>query len=435
MKQVVWVIIVVGVVVGAVVIGGGLGEAATTRATPMTFWTFGPGASTPFFEAAARAWNAAYPERPIALTCQLYPYEDLHTRLLIALKTGQGAPDLSDIEVNKFPNFVRKGDQIHLIPLNDLIEPVQAKFVQARFAIYAKDGQYYGVDYHVGATVMFYNQEILAQAGVDVNKIETWADFVNVGKRVVAKTGKMMTTIETLDTWTQWPLISQRGSDFLDQDGNPTLDDAVNISALQFQYDLIYKERIAIVAPGGLHLGDQYWAFMKQGGAAAVMMPIWFMNCFVTSMPALKGKMLIRPLPRWEAGGFRSAGMGGTATVITDQCHDVALAKAFLAYAKLTQAAAINIWNQIGIDPIRWDAWPLLKEQPPNKYTEYFGTEIFDILMQVKDEIHPVHYGELSPKIKDLYRSKIVYHVLELKDQTPAEALHAAAAELRRLQK
>jgi arabinosaccharide transport system substrate-binding protein len=233
MKQMLWGIIVVGVVVGSVGVGGGHREAATIRATPMTFWTFtGAEPFKLFFEAAARAWNAAYPDRLIALTCQIYPYEDMHTRLLMALKTGKGAPDLSDIEINKFPNFIRKGDQIHLIPLNDLIEPVQEKCVQARLTNYAKDGQYYGVDYHVGATVMYYNQELLAQAGVDVNTIEMWTDFVNAGKRVVAKTGHVMTTVETLDTWTQWPLISQRGSDFLDQDGKPTLDDAVNISTL-----------------------------------------------------------------------------------------------------------------------------------------------------------------------------------------------------------
>jgi arabinosaccharide transport system substrate-binding protein len=150
-------------------------------------------------------------------------------------------------------------------------------------------------------------------------------------------------------------------------------------------------------------------------------------------MPELKGKMIIRPLPQWEKGNFRSAGMGGTSTVITDQCNNVALSKEFLGYAKLSQEGNINIWNMLGFDPPRWDVWPLLKDQPPNEFTEYFGKEIFDILLEIKDEIHPVHYGELSPKIKDLYRTKIAYHVLELKDQTPKEALKAAATELRNL--
>lgn len=413
-----------------------LSLANAAEPTTFTFWIFTEAKSdVAFFENAVTLWNAANPDRPVALNAEDFPYEDMHTRLLLALKSGKGAPDFAGIEVSKFPNFVRSGNDIHLIPLNDIIDPVKDKFVQARFENYAKDGQYYGIDYHVGATFMFYNKEILDQAGVDVNSIETWTDFVKAGHQVVEKTGKMMFTVESIDTWTMWPIISQRGSDFLDAQGNPTVDDAINISTLQFLSDLVFQEKIAVVAPGGFHYTDQYSDFMNKGGAATVMMPSWFMPRMASTMPALKGKMIVRPLPRWEAGGFRSAGMGGTSTVITDQCKNVGLAKEFLAFAKLSPEGNINIWNILGFDPPRWDIWPKLKEQPPTPVTEFFGTDLFAVLEEIKDEIRPIHYGDLSPKVKDFYRTDIGYHVFELKDQTPEQALKAVGETLRSLQK
>jgi arabinosaccharide transport system substrate-binding protein len=277
---------------------------------------------------------------------------------------------------------------------------------------------------------MYYNTEILKAAGVDPDKIATWDDYIAAGKTVMEKTGKPMTTVEVTDQWTQWPLISQKGSDFLDKDKKISMDDAINISVLQFQYDMVYKDKIAIIAPGGFHHTEEYWGFMNKGGAASIFMPMWYMGRFVDYMPDLKGKIIIRPLPRWEPNGFRSAGMGGTGTAITNQTKDIALAKGVLTEAKLTQDANIRIWNILGFDPPRWDVWPMLKDQPANNFTNYFGTNIFDVLMQVKDEIRPVNIGELTPVVNGEYRTTVAFRVLQ-QQEDPAKVLKEVAAELR----
>ncbi len=394
--------------------------------TELSFWTFQQ-FHVKLIETGAESWNKLHPDQPVAIKAEVYPYEDMHTKLLVALQSGVGAPDYCDIEIGKFPNYLK--GQIQLAPLNDIIEPVKDKFVQARLEIYAKDGNYYGTPYHVGATVMYYNKEILDQAGVNADDIKTWDDFVKAGKQVLEKTGKPMMTVELAEQWTQWPLISQKGSDFLDKDGNVTMDDEINISVLQFQADML-KDGVAIIAPGGYHHHEEYWGFMNQGGAASIPMPMWYMGRFVEYMPDLKGKIIIRPLPRWEEGGFRSAGMGGTGTVITNQCKNIELAKGVLAEAKLTQEANIRIWNLLGFDPPRWDVWPMLKDQAANQFTEYFGEDIFDILMEIKDEIRPVNMGDLTPAAIEAYRTTATYRVFE-EGEGAATVLKEVAEELR----
>src|SRR5699024_7161710 len=81
------------------------------------------------------------------LTAETYPFDQMHNNLLLALQSDSGAPDIADIEIAKFPNYLQ-GD-IQLEPLNDYIEPKMDNFVPERLELYAKDGNYYGAPTHL----------------------------------------------------------------------------------------------------------------------------------------------------------------------------------------------------------------------------------------------------------------------------------------------
>ncbi|GJM72053.1 hypothetical protein HMSSN036_42690 [Paenibacillus macerans] len=71
--------------------------------------------------------------------------------------------------------------------LNDVVEPYKDTVVQSQLDLYSKDGTVYGLSTHVGATVAFYNTEILNEAGVDYKSIVTWDDFKKAGMQVHEK--------------------------------------------------------------------------------------------------------------------------------------------------------------------------------------------------------------------------------------------------------
>lgn len=54
-----------------------------------------------------------------------------------------------------------KGSDIPLADLTPLIEKDRDKFVEARLTLYSKNGKLYGLDTHVGTTVMFYNMDVM----------------------------------------------------------------------------------------------------------------------------------------------------------------------------------------------------------------------------------------------------------------------------------
>ncbi|CUH96753.1 putative arabinose-binding protein [Propionispora sp. 2/2-37] len=417
-----------------VLTGCGQGQSATGgqpgegNATILNFWTFQE-LHKAFMDDAAATWNKNHPDKPLVIKTDVYPYDEMHNKLLIALQSGTGAPDIADIEISKFANFL-KGSKPSLVELNDVVDPVKDKLIMGRMENYAKDGKYYGIDYHVGAEVMYYNKEILDQAGVNVNDIVTWDDYLAAGRKVLEKTGKPMTTIETTEHWSYYPLLNMQGSDFLDKDGNVILDNAVNVKTLQMLKDMLYKDKIALPAPGGNHHAEEYWAWMNKGNAASVWMPLWYMGRFVQYMPDLKGKIVIRPMPTFP-GSKKSAGMGGTGTAITAQAKHVELAKQFLAEAKLSKEGSIKTWTVLGFDPIRSDAWNDPAMAAPNKYTEYFGSDIFPTLQSVISDISAIHVGAKFPDAVSLIQKNVCFKVLKEQSQTPEEALKAAAEELK----
>jgi arabinosaccharide transport system substrate-binding protein len=356
----------------------------------------------------------------------------MHNNLLIALQSGKGAPDLADIEISMYANYL-KGTTPALVPLNDIIEPIKDKLIMGRFESYAKDGNYYGVDYHVGATVMYYNTDILDKAGVSVDDIKTIADYVEAGKKVVAKTGIPFTVVEVTEHWTFYQEMIKAGSDIFAKNGDVILDNQTNIDILQALSDWVNKDKIAVACPGGFTHSEEFWAFMNDGGAASLEMPFWYLNRFTDHMPNLKGKITVAPAPSWTEGGARSAGMGGTGTSITVQCKNQELAKEFLAAAKLSREGSIKTYTVLGFDPLRWDVWDAPEITAPNQFTDYFenGTDLFNVLLEVKDEINPTVITDIYPAAINLLKANATFKVVKEQSATPEAVLKQIADELR----
>ncbi len=74
--------------------------------TDLTLWTF-QDLHAQYYTAMAEKWNAANPTEQINLKPEVLPYDDMHNKLLVALQSGVGAPDISDIESASSPTSSR----------------------------------------------------------------------------------------------------------------------------------------------------------------------------------------------------------------------------------------------------------------------------------------------------------------------------------------
>jgi arabinosaccharide transport system substrate-binding protein len=218
-------------------------------ATHLEMWSFVELHNT-FYAEMLELWNEKNPDKQLNITFTTYPYSDMHNKLTLANQAGTGAPDLCDVEISQFPNYLI-GD-VQFRALNDVIEPYQADTVQARLDIYSKDGNYYGVPTHVGATVMFYNTKVLEQYGIDYTKIVTWDDYTAAAKTLFeASNGEVtMMTVDTGGTDWLWLAMAEYGQDYTTAEGAPDieLESIKNMLALQQGW---LNDGIAVVSPGG----------------------------------------------------------------------------------------------------------------------------------------------------------------------------------------
>ncbi len=405
--------------------------AAEAQEVTLTFWTF-VDAHTDFLQQQAERFNAEHPEVKLTLEATTIDYTDMHDKLLIALQSGTGAPDLVDIEIAKFGTFLRGDIQLH--DLTPLVENTKKDVVQERLAPYQLGGKQYGVDYHMGALVMYYNKELLDKAGVDVDSIKTWDDYIEAGKQVKEKTGAWMATVETTDKWSVSPLMQQNGGGVYDKDGNLILDGPANVEALQLLREMFHEHQILSIAPGGFHHSPEYYAMMNEGDkTASIWMPQWYMIRFKDFMPDLKGKMVVRPLPAFEEGGIISTMGGGTGTAITKQIDPAKLdvAMQFLEFAKLTRDAQVRFWTDLGFDPYRLDVYDDPELKNPD---EYFSNEpVMQTIKGMLDRLAPEYNGPRYPEAQQQIREKIAYGIFE-ENKDPAELLSASTAELEALQ-
>lgn len=389
------------------VLNGGAGE----KATELSYWTFVE-LHGQHFEKMLEKWNAANPDRQIKLNVTVMPYDDMHNKLSIAVQTGVGAPDISDIELGKFPDFLAGEPQLE--PLNDVAEPYKGTVVQSQLDLYSKNGNIYGLSTHVGATVAFYNTEILEQAGVDYKSIVTWEDFKKAGIQVYEKTGKYMGTADTSATWQASLLLAQQNSDFTDADGKPQVNTPEMVRALTMLKDLQDNNVIATIAGGQPDTEEAYGEF-NSGNYAAAFMPLWQMSRYTNYMKDLSGKIAIAPLPVLEKGMHRSYGGGGTGTVVTKTAKDVQLAKDFIAYAKLSLDANIEIWNTLGFDPINMSVWDMkeVTHNPDNQFVKYFVNNPFDVLNEIREEINLIKSTSASPTINNVLCTVTLNEIFE----------------------
>ncbi len=419
----------------AILIGTlGIGVVQAQNVTNLSLWVFVDRHGL-FMQNQAERWNEVNPDRPINLTYEQIDYTQMHDNLLASLLVGVGAPDLADVEIKKFATFTK--GEIQFIPLDDAIDPYRADIIESRLAPYTANGHNYGIDYHLGAFIMFYNTALLEAAGVDVDSIVTWDDYIEAGKKVTQDTNGdgtpdiYMASIETTDIFSTYPLMLMMGGGTYNADGEIILDSPENVAALQFLQDLVHVHGIARPAAGGNHHAPDHYIALSEGRVASLWMPQWYMTRFPDNMSSVLADVaVVRPMPIFEEGGYTTTMGGGTGTVITNQIDPskVELAKEFLAFAKLTYEANLALWTDLGFDPMRLDVYD--DEALLITMDDFSGEVPFTYIKAGLGNVAPEYTGPFYPEMATIMQTTALYDLIENR-KAPEEVLAAAIAELR----
>lgn len=413
--------------------GGGTDEGAPEEGGPVALdmWVFAE-LHAAFYEQMADQWNEANPDRPVDLEVTVYPYDDMHNKLQLAANSGSGLPDVVDIEVSKFSNFVTEDGRTPLMDLSEAAAPYKDDIVQARLDLYSRAGGIYGFPMHVGAFVAFYNTALLEAAGVDYTTLETWDDFEAAGTAYNQATGKAFGVASTGVDMVEPLMVAQLGGSFFDDEGNVAVNSPEVVEALEIEQGMLEAGAISTI-PGGSPDSEEAFGAINRGDYAAIVYPAWYTSRFVDYMPDLSGDVAIAPAPVMDGGEVATIGGGGTGTAVVESSPKKDFAAEWLAFAKLSPEANVAVWEVLGFDPVNMAVWEdeEVTHNPENKFNMYFQTNLFDVLNEVKDEIG--HFEAFTnpnlPAVDNIFTTSTFTEIFE-NGVPPQEALDQAQADL-----
>ncbi|MDQ0471761.1 ABC transporter substrate-binding protein [Labrys wisconsinensis] len=160
-----------------------LGAAAQAGTVRVTIAEYSKGTG-PYFEAAAKAFEAANPGTKIQI--EVVPWDNLQQKLTTDISAGANA-DLSIIGTRWLLDYVSQGV---VAPLDGYVTPeFKARFIDTFLSPSVMDGKVYGLPIAASARAMYYNKDIFAKAGI-AEPPKTWAEFQADAAKIKALGGE-----------------------------------------------------------------------------------------------------------------------------------------------------------------------------------------------------------------------------------------------------
>lgn len=201
--------------------------------------------------------------------------EQLTQRQLNAFLAGQG-PDILVGEV-QMPGFARQG---YLEPFPpELAAKVRDEVVPGAYGPMEVDGEIYGIATFPGVNVLFWNKDLLRQAGLDPDRApETWDEWLDMVETITEAGdgefygGGTYAGPNFGGSLRVGPFMMMAGGGFIDENGDVDFDNPGNVRAFEFLRELSKNSPSGAVA--GASEGG-WWDALNQGKIAYVVDGPW----------------------------------------------------------------------------------------------------------------------------------------------------------------
>ncbi|GAA1712668.1 sugar ABC transporter substrate-binding protein [Kribbella yunnanensis] len=316
---------------GAAVVAGGLAACApgnTTGGSPLssvnvstppageiTIWDR-TGDLYKVFGKAIASFTAKYPQVKVN-----HLAVDIGAKLPATLISGAGVPDGAF-----YDDALLAGVAPHLHDLSQLIAPYKSDIAPYKLGVVTVDGKVIAVPWDLDPGLLFYREDIVAQAGVDPAGLTTYDALLDAARAVREKSPKARPIHLENDQFLAQLWIdmfaNQQGGAMVDADGKLTIDSD------PYRTTLTWLDKVRSEGLGTLAKYTQPTDLQTQDNGTQVFVPWaqWFAFAPQQLLKASKGKWRATTLPAWQTGGARAGVMGGSSFVIPAKAKNPELA-------------------------------------------------------------------------------------------------------------
>ncbi|MBC6493618.1 ABC transporter substrate-binding protein [Microbacterium sp. 4-7] len=348
--------------------GGPAAEPVATE-TPtgeVTFWSFLSGMSD-----VAAAFNASQDD--ITVNFEEIPNgaNGGYTKLSAAIESGSG-PDVVGIEYDRLPGFVAAEQ---LAPVDGLVSgDVLGEYDEQVRNLVSFGDAAYALPYDAPPMVIWYRQDVLEAAGVDVPT--TWDEFEDAARAVKAVNPDAYLTSFFTNEPQLAPMSWQAGAEWFsveDDSWKVAIDDDESQEVADYWQRLIDEGLVK----KQLGFSDEWTADLNSGVVNAWVGGSWSASALKTRTEASgqEGKWIAAAPPLWD-GEPSGALSGGTSFAIPENSDNAAAAAVFLEWL-VTSPDAIEARGAVGTAYL---AYPGLNDVAASVApTDYYGNDIYEV--------------------------------------------------------
>ncbi|MBA2573450.1 MAG: extracellular solute-binding protein [Nocardioidaceae bacterium] len=230
---------------------GGSPDAQTTTG-PIKIWLSNNPEEIAWGEAMVKAWNAENPNEEV--TAQEIPAGQTSEEVIGAAITAGNAPCLVfNTSPAAVPQFQKQGGLVALDSFEGGADYVESRSGDSAQQYQSPDGQYYQIPWKSNPVMIFYNKDIMKEAGVDPENppLATYDEFLATSQKVVDSGAAEAAiwpapTSEFFQSWFDfYPLFAaESGGQQLVEDGKATFDSEAGESVANF-WATLYAEGLS----------------------------------------------------------------------------------------------------------------------------------------------------------------------------------------------
>ena len=349
--------------------GGATADPQKPAAAPkgeVTFWSFLSGMAD-----VAAAFNASQDD--ITVTFEEIPNgaNGGYTKLSAAIESGSG-PDVVGIEYDRLPGFVAAEQ---LAPVDALVSgDVLGEYDEQVRSLVSFGDAAYALPYDAPPMVIWYRQDVLEAAGVDVPT--TWDEFEEAARAVKAVNPDAYLTSFFTNEPQLAPMSWQAGAEWFtveDDNWKVAIDDKKSQKVADYWQRLIDEGLVK----KQLGFSDEWTADLNSGVVNAWVGGSWSASALKTRTEASgqQGKWIAAAPPSWD-GKQTGALSGGTSFAIPENSDNAAAAAVFLEWL-VTSPEAIEARGAVGTAYL---AYPGLNDVAASVApTDYYANDIYEV--------------------------------------------------------
>ena len=354
-------------------------DEAMNKDTTLTFWSW-----VPDLQNQVDLFEKKYPKVKVKLV-NVGAGAAQYQKLRAAIKSGQGAPDVAQVEFQYVPSFTLGGNLLDIAPYGGA--EIKSQFPDWVWTQVTKGDALYGVPQDVGPMGLLYRDDLLKAASVEVPK--TWPEFAAAAEKYHASNPKSyLANLAPNDPGHFVAYLWQKGVRPFAYDGEKTV--TVNLASeeakqvAQFWGDLVTKGVVSVDAD----FNNEWYQGFSNGKYAGWPAAAWGPVFLQGSAKKTSGKWRAADLPQWDPAKPSSGNWGGsTDAVLKGSANPIAAAQLAL-FINTNKESALRLATEQFLFPPS----TVILEDPKFSDQEspfYGGQKVNEKFSQISETVTP----------------------------------------------